>query len=159
MAPSRRYRHREQQYDSFDLYSYRLSRTIGPHSRRKLEGRRTDDFPAVPASHFVGFGSIGRPGRPAHLFLEKAAGTGRRIQEQHAPCYSAGVLPGVWDAAWQKRAGPRPADGDLISDLKGDFAAQYISHLGAVAVEMECRLGAGRRGFFEQHDAVAGIVA
>ena len=69
------------------------------HPHRKLERRRADDFPAVPASHFDGFGSIGRPGRPAQLFLEKAAGTGRRIQEQHAPCFSAGVLPGVWDAA------------------------------------------------------------
>src|SRR5262252_4638066 len=94
-----------------------------------LKRRRTYDFPAVPASHFVGFGSIGRPSRTVQLFLEKAAGTGRRIQEQHVPYFSAGVLPGVWDAAWQKRAGPRPADGDLISDLKGDFAAQYVGHL------------------------------
>jgi hypothetical protein len=93
------------------------------------------------------------------LFLEKAAGTGRRIQEQNAPCFSAGVLPGVWDAAWQKRTGPRPADGDLISDLKGDFAAQYVGHLVAVVVEMECRLGAGRRSFFEQHDAATGVAA
>ena len=69
------------------------------HPHRKLERRRADDFPAVPASHFDGFGSIGRPGRPAQLFLEKAAGTRRRIQEQHAPCFGAGVLPGVWDAA------------------------------------------------------------
>src|SRR5215471_7480853 len=135
-----------------------LARSV-PTYGRKLEGRRTDDFPAVPVSHFVGFGAIGGPGRPRQLFLEKAAGSSRRIQEQHAPCFSAGVLPGVCDAAWQKRAGPRPADGDLISDLKGDFVAQYISHLVAVAVEMECRLGAGRRGFFEQHDAVAGIAA
>jgi hypothetical protein len=81
----------------------------------------------MPTSHFVGFGSIGLPNRTAQLFLKKTARTGRRIQEQHAPCFSAGVLPGVWDAAWQQRAGPRPADGDLISDLKGDFAAQYIS--------------------------------
>jgi hypothetical protein len=65
----------------------------------------------------------------------------------------------VWDATWQKRAGPRPADGDLISGLKGDFAAHYVRHLVAVAVEMECRLGAGRRSFFEQHDAVTGIAA
>jgi hypothetical protein len=65
----------------------------------------------------------------------------------------------VWDAAWQKRASSRPADSDLVANLKGDFAAQYISHLIAVAVEMECRLGAGRRSFFNQHDAVAGIAA
>ena len=107
----------------------------------------------------LGLGSIRRPGRPAQLFLEKAAGIGRRIQEQHATCFSAGVLPGVWDAAWQKRAGPRPADRDLISDLKGDFAAQHVRQLVAIAVKMECRLGAGRRGFFEQHDAVTGIAA
>src|SRR5262244_3219189 len=49
------------------------------HPHRKLERRRTDDFPAVPAPHFIGLGSIGRPGRTAQLFLEKAAGTGRRI--------------------------------------------------------------------------------
>ena len=80
-----------------------LARSV-PTYGRKLEGRWTDDFPAVPASHFVRFGAIGGPGRPRQL--EKAAGTGRRIQEQHAPCFSAGVLPGVCDAAWQKRAGP-----------------------------------------------------
>src|SRR5215469_5432324 len=159
-APSRRYRQSRTAGCRFNLYySYRVSRPIGPNLRRKLEGRRTDDFPAVPAPHFVGFGAIGGPGRPRQLFLEKAAGSGRRIQEQHAPCFSAGVLPGVWDAAWQKRAGPRPANRDLISDLKGDFAAQYVGHLVAVAVEMECRLGAGRGSFFEQHDAVTGMAA
>ena len=72
----------------------------------------------MPAPHLVGLRSVGGPGRPRQLFLEKAAGTGRGIEKQHASGFSAGVLPGVWDAAWQKRAGPRPADGDLISDLK-----------------------------------------
>ena len=85
--------------------------------------------------------------------------TRRKYEREGQRCFSAGVLPGVWDAAWQKCAGPRPADGDLISDLNGDFAAQYVGHLVAVAVEMECRLGAGRRGFFEQHNAVAGLAA
>src|SRR6516162_8033738 len=124
-----------------------------PRRNINLERWRADDFPAVPAPHLIGLGSIGRPSRTVQLFLEKAAGTGRRIQEQHASCFSAGVLPGVWDAAWQKRAGARPADGDLIADFKGDFAAQYVGHLVAVAMEMECGLSAGRRGFFEQHDA------
>ena len=50
-----------------------------------------------------------------------------------------------------------PADGDLVADLKGDFATQYVRHLVAVAVKMECCLGPSRRGFFERHDSVAGI--
>ena len=115
---------REQQYKNFDLYSYRVSRPIGPNSRRKLEGRRTDDFPAVPAPHLVGFGAIGRSGRPHQLFFEKAAGPSRSIKKQNAACFAAGIFPGMWHAPWQERAGARPADGDLISDLKGDFAAQ-----------------------------------
>src|SRR5258708_16029737 len=67
--------------------------------------RRTDDLPAVPAPHFVGFGSIRRPGRPAQLFLEKAAGIGRRIQEQHAGGFGAGVFPRMRYAARQEGTG------------------------------------------------------
>jgi hypothetical protein len=63
------------------------------------------------------------------------------------------------DAAGHEGAGARPADRDLLADLEGDFAAQDVGHLIAVAVKVECRIGAGRRGFLEQHDAVAGLAA
>jgi hypothetical protein len=53
---------------------------------------------------------------------------------------------------------PAP-DRNLAADLKGDFAAEYVGHLVAIAVKMECRLGPSRRSFFEQHDAVTGIAA
>src|ERR1700720_1277835 len=98
--------------------------------------------------------------RPAgQLFLEKAAGIGRRIQEQHAGGFGARVFPRMRYAARQEGTGARPADRNLVADLKGDFAAQYVRHLVAIAVKMECRLGAGRRSFFEQHDALTGIAA
>ena len=54
---------------------------------------------------------------------------------------------------------PRPADRCLVVNLEGYFAAQHVGHLVAVAVKVECRIGAGRRGFLEQHDAVTGIAA
>jgi DNA-binding transcriptional LysR family regulator len=65
----------------------------------------------VPAPHFVGFGSISRRGRPRQLFFEKAAGTGRRIQEQHAACFGAGVFPGMRYATRQEGTGARPTAG------------------------------------------------
>src|SRR6478672_2097413 len=99
--------------------------------------RRTDDLPAVPAPHFVGFGSIRRPGRPAQLFLEKAAGIGRRIQEQYVGGFGAGVFPRMRYAAWHERAGARPADRELVADLEGDFPAQHVGHLVAVTVKVE----------------------
>src|SRR5215472_13107751 len=110
------------------------------------EPSESTDFPAVPAPHFIGLRSGDRSGRPLQLFLE-------------TPPVSAPVFFQACGTPWQEGAGPRPADGDLISDLKGDFGAQYLGYLVAVAVEMECRLGSGRRSFFEQHDAVTGIAA
>jgi hypothetical protein len=48
---------------------------------------------------FMGVGSIDRPGRPRQPFLEKPAGRGGSIAEQHATSFDAGVFPGMWDAA------------------------------------------------------------
>src|SRR6202040_3727048 len=120
---------------------------------------RTDDLPAMPAPHLVGLRSIGGPGRPRQLFLEKTAGTGRGIEKQHAAGFGAGVFPRMRYAARQEGTGARPADRYLVANLEGYFAAQHVGHLVAIAVKMKCRLGAGRRGFLEQHDAVASIAA
>jgi hypothetical protein len=113
--------------------------------------RRTDDLPAMPVSHLVGLPSVGRPGRPRQLFLEKAAGTGRGIEKQHASGFGTGIFPRMRYAARQEGTGARPADRYLVANLEGYFAAQYVRHLVAIAVKMECRLGPSRRGFFEQH--------
>jgi hypothetical protein len=61
----------------------------------------------------------------------------------------------MWHTAGHEGAGARPADRDFVADLEDDFAAQHVGHLVAVAVKVECRIGAGRRGFLEQQDAVA----
>src|SRR5258708_6251621 len=51
------------------------------------------------------------------------------------------------------------ADGDLVADLEGELAGEHPGDLGAVAVQMEEARGAGRQGFLEQHDALAGLAA
>jgi hypothetical protein len=129
------------------------------NSPYKLERWRTDDLPAMTPADFIGVRSVGGPGRPRQLFLEKAAGTCRGIEKQHSSGFGTGIFPGVRHIAWFEGTGARPADRNLVADLKGDFAAQYVRHLVAIAVKMECRLGPSRRGFFEQHDAVAGLAA
>src|ERR1700730_3866771 len=101
---------------------------------------RTDDLPAMPAPHLVGLRSIGGPGRPRQLFLKKAAGTGRGVEKQHAAGFGTGIFPGVRHTASHEGTGARPADRDLVADFEGDFAAQYVRHLVAIAVKMECRL-------------------
>src|SRR5260370_25642018 len=62
-------------------------------------------------------------------------------------------------AARQEGTGARPADRYLVVNLEVYAAAQHVGHLVAIAVKMKCRIGAGRRGFLEQHDAVAGVAA
>ena len=119
----------------------------------------TDDLPAVTPADFIGLGSIDRPGRPCQLFLEKPTGPGRGVEEQHAAGFGAGVFPGMWHAARNEGAGARPADRYLVANLEGYLAAQHVGHLVAIAVKMKSRIGAGRRGFLEQHDAVASIAA
>src|SRR6478736_2588541 len=102
--------------------------------------RRTDDLPAVPAPHFVGFGSIRRPGRPAELFLEKPTSHGRGVEKQHAAGFCARVFPRMRYAARQEGTGARPADRYLVANLEGYLAAQHVGHLVAIAVKMKCRL-------------------
>src|SRR5262245_26162727 len=63
------------------------------------------------------------------------------------------------DVAREERAGAGPADLDLVDDLEGDLTGQHPGDLVAVAVQMEHALGTDRHGFFEQHDALIGLVA
>jgi len=46
-----------------------------------------------------------------------------------------------------RNAVPGTPDSDLIADLQGDFDAQDLGHLVAVAVKVECRFRAGRLSF------------
>jgi hypothetical protein len=54
-------------------------------------------------------------------------------------------------------AGPLTVNSSSI--LKVNFAAPYVGRLVVVAVKVGCRFRAGRRGFLEQHDAVASVAA
>src|SRR5918996_5896440 len=71
--------------------------------------------------------------------------------------------PGSWAGRCRTfstaRAGAGPADGDLVAYLEGDLAGEHPGDLVAVAVQMEQALGADGHGFFEQHDALIGLVA
>jgi hypothetical protein len=126
-------------------------------AKAHLKGIWADDFPAVALEQFVVFVGVVRAA--LRKVLKEAAGRGRGVEKQRAGCFAAGVLPGMRDVAWHERAGAGPADGDLVTDLKGDLAGEYPSDLVAVVVEMEEALGAGGQGFLEQHDALFGLTA
>ena len=64
-----------------------------PTENPVVKARRPNS--SMPAPHLVGLRSIGGPGRPRQLFLEKAAGTGRGIEKQHAADLGTGIFPGV----------------------------------------------------------------
>ena len=53
------------------------------------------------------------------------------------------------DAAWYEGACAGPAYSDLIADLEGDFSAQDIGYLVAIAVKVVIRYRARRRSFLE----------
>ena len=53
----------------------------------------------------------------------------------------------------------RAAYGDLIADLEGDFSAQDIGYLVAIAVKVVIRYRARRRSFLEHHHAICGLAA
>src|SRR5438876_8972615 len=93
----------------------------------------TDDFPAVALAEFVAFVVVDRAGAFEEL-LDVAAGGGRGVEEQDAAAFAAAVLPSMRDAAREERAGARPADGNLVADLKGDLAGEHPGDLVAVAV-------------------------
>src|SRR5713226_6782556 len=81
------------------------------------------DFPAVTLTESFAFLVVGRPGGALQELLDEAAGGGRGVEKQDAAGFAAGVLPGMGDVARQERAGARPADGNLVADLKGDLAS------------------------------------
>jgi hypothetical protein len=130
---------------------------VNPRRSIKLERRWTDYLPPVTPADFIGLGSVDRPGRPSQLFLEKTAGIGRRIQEQHAGGFGAGVFPRMRYAARQEATGAGPADRYLVATLEGYFAAQQVGHLVAIAVKVECGIGAGRRGFCDGPGSLDGF--
>ena len=43
-----------------------------------------------------------------------------------------------------------------MADFEGDFAAQHVGQLVAIAAKVGCRFRAGRCDLIEQHDVVAG---
>jgi hypothetical protein len=55
--------------------------------------------------------------------------------------------------------GPPTVISSPILKVISRSAARHVGHLVAVVVKVECRIGAGRRGLLEQHDAVAGLAA
>ena len=120
--------------------------------------RRTDDLPAMPAPHLVGLRSIGGPGRPRQLFLEKAAGIGRRIQEQHAGGFGAGVFPRMRYAARQEGTGAGPADRELVADLEAAvtgalaiWVSPAVMSFGARGARLQPARHAGPPGFQRGH--------
>jgi hypothetical protein len=86
----------------------------------------------VAPADFIGFGSVDPPGRPAQLFLEKSAGTGRGIQEQHAAGFGA-YFPGCGTPRGSKAQVPGPPTVNSSSILKVNFAALYVGRLVVVA--------------------------
>ena len=84
-------------------------------------------------------------------------GLSRREYEKHPRRFGSGALPGVRDTAWYEGACAGPAYGDLIADLEGDFSAQDIGHLIAIAMKVEIRCRARRSYFLEHHHALCGL--
>ena len=103
--------------------------------------RRTDDLPAMPAPHLVGLRSIGGPGRPRQLFLEKAAGTSRGIEKQHASGFATG-----------RSHQPYPGPGSLAGSYGGSTASAAVgAEVGANAL-----VGGFSRSFTLQPVSVEG---
>jgi hypothetical protein len=76
----------------------------------RLEMRRTDDLLAVPAPHFIGLVSIGRPDRPPQLFLKEAAGPAQRPVSAPVFLQAYGNLEG--DFAGLRRRSPHRGRGE-----------------------------------------------
>src|SRR6266545_5773425 len=106
------------------------TRAKAPPSKRVL----ADNFPVVALAEFVAFVVADPAGGTLQEFLDVAAGGGRGVEKQDAAGFAAGVLPSMRDVAREKRAGARPADGNLVADLKGDLAGEHPGDLVAVAV-------------------------
>src|SRR5437764_3930083 len=125
------------------------------------ERRRAEELPAVTLQRIgeFAFGHRRKAALGPVLLLEQAARLGRGVQKQHPPGLGAGALPGMRHAARHEGVGAGTADRDLVADQEGDLAGEDIGDLVAVMVQMEGALGAGRNGFLEHHDAVAGGAA
>src|SRR5712691_3906239 len=102
-------------------------------SRTPSKRIRTDDFPAVALAEFVAFIVVDRSGAVQEL-LDVAAGGGRGVEKQDAAGFAAGVLPSMRHVARGERAGARPADCNIVADLKGDLAGEHPGDLVAVPV-------------------------
>src|SRR5262245_29727848 len=121
-----------------------------------------DDFPAVALAKLLAFvGGHRRRGADAamHELLHVTTGGRRRVEEQHTAGFGARVLPGMRNVARKERAGARPADAHVVADLEGNLALEHPGDFITVVVQMKKTLGAGGQGFFEHHDALAGLMA
>jgi hypothetical protein len=130
------------------------ARAKAPPSKRVW----ADDVPAVALAEFVGFVAVDWAGGALQELLDVAAAGGRGVEKQDAAGFAAGVSMHAGRCAGRTRT-CRPADGNLVADLKGDLAGEHPGDLVAVAVYMEEALGADRYGFLEQHAALIGLVA
>src|SRR5258707_1683416 len=126
-----------------------------------LKRRGAEELPAVALQRLgqLALAHRGEVALRAVLLLDQPARLGRRVKKQHPPGVRAGALPGMRHAARHEGIGAGAADRDLVADHEGDLAAQDVGHLVAVVMQMKGALGAGRNGFLEDHDAVAGRAA
>src|SRR5262249_55940173 len=89
---------------------------------------------------------------------DQAAGGGRSVEKQDATGVGAGVFPGVRDIARHECTGTWPADRNLVADLERELAGEHPGDLVALMVKMIEACGAGRQGFLEHQDALAGLM-
>src|SRR6516225_10345521 len=121
------------------------------------ERRRADDLPAMPFSNRAKLLLVHRVYRSFYHLLEQLSGPSGGVHEQHAACLGAGALPGMRYIARHEGAGAWPADCDCVADLEGDLAAQDVSDLVAVVMEMRRGHGADRCHLLEYHYALVGL--